>query len=134
MTKTKSDFEAQFGKDLVHNNLNTVLGIYASLLVNEEDPLRRNEVLGPILKDLEGVDPNPLLDLLEHAAIMTLHSALEHFTCFANEDAGYSLSVRLYRGPEQACDLLDAVAWPGGHLVSEDGWIEEFLDYRKTLP
>ncbi|MEM1077574.1 MAG: hypothetical protein AAGI09_03510 [Pseudomonadota bacterium] len=134
MVTTTSEFEAQFGRDLIDQTLNRVLGVYASLFANAWDPLRKNEVLAPVLKDLEGVDANPLLDLLEHASIMTLHSALNHFTSFENEGAGYSLSVRVCRGPEQACDLLDYVDWPGGYLVSEEGWVEEFLDYRETAP
>ena len=51
------DLPEKIGKDLVDDVMNRVLRTYAGVLRDKDDPLRKNELLGPIVERTAAADP-----------------------------------------------------------------------------
>ncbi len=124
------DLPEKIGKDFVDNVMNSVLRIYAGVLRDKDDPLRRNELLGPIVERTAVADPEALLDLIEHSTIMTMHACLNHFANFESAEDEYSTEVCVRLKDGTRTSLFDHFFDPGAELVEDGGWAERFADFR----
>lgn len=121
-------FDDEFGRDLVQSTINRVLEIYKGPLVDKNDPLRENDLLGPILEKLEGSDTGALIELIEHCSVMAVHATVDHFVNFKSLESGYGIEVNIVQENGERRSVFDFFDDPGSELVVEGGWADKFCD------
>lgn len=124
--------EEAFGRALVEAVTDRTIKLYGGLFQDSNNPLRRNDILGPIFEDLEGVDKQTLMKLIEHVAILNTHAFLNFVTDGTISDAPNEETFEVvFKAPDGSnATLLDVSDDPGGELVRDDGWVDRHLDQR----
>ena len=119
----------EFGNELVKQTINRSMNIYKGLLCEANNPLRKNELLSPILEKLGNVDKEALIELLDHFAVHNTHAFLDFIENGRVEPSGCELSIILTQPNGTKTFLLDICDSLGGELVDEGGWVDLYVNH-----